>query len=175
MNARVRAAVENNARWCDIVCRSHGLPTEMSEHLWVTPQGSPPLYPDAVTLVPAVAADVVLKQIDNRPGSSVKDSFADVDLGSLGFIELFEARWLFREPAPARTRTRLRWDTVMTEVEFAQWVSSAELGGDRPSGAVGRGHGALAGRSRRPGDHGRGNREANRQHGRSIERVHVAD
>ena len=129
MNPRVLAAVENNARWCDIVCRSHGLPTAMSEPLWVAPEGSPPLYPDAVTLVPGVPADVVLNEIENRPGCSVKDSFADVDLGGLGFIELFEAHWLFRQPAGEQARTRLRWDTVTTEVELEQWVSSADLEG----------------------------------------------
>lgn len=129
MDPRVLAAVENNARWCNVVCRSHGLPTAVSEQLWAAPQGSPPLYPDAVTLVPGVPAEDVLNEIDDRPGCSVKDSFADVDLGRLGFIELFQARWLFRPPARQPALPRLRWDAVRTEVEFEQWLSSADLKG----------------------------------------------
>jgi hypothetical protein len=84
----VLAAAQNNARWCDLVCRSHDLPTVMSEQLWIAPRGSPRLYPDAVTLAPGMAADVVLRDIDTRPGCSVKDSFADVDLEGLVGPEL---------------------------------------------------------------------------------------
>ena len=129
MDPRVLAAVENNACWCNLVCRSHGLPTAVSEQVWAAPRGSPPLYPDAVTLVPGVPAEDVLKEIDDRPGCSVKDSFADVDLGSLGFTELFQARWLFRRPTRQPALPRLRWNAVRTEVEFEQWLSSADLEG----------------------------------------------
>ncbi len=85
MDDRVIAAVQNNARSCDIVCQSHGLPTMRSEQLWTAPKGSPPLYPDGATLVPRLPADCVLSQIDIRPGCSVKDSFANLDLSEHGF------------------------------------------------------------------------------------------
>jgi hypothetical protein len=125
----VLAAAQNNARWCDLVCRSRGLPTVMSEQLWIAPQGSPRLYPNAVTLAPRMAADVVLRDIDTRPGCSVKDSFADVDLEDHGFIELFEASWFAREAAPPQARPRLRWDVVTTEEELTRWAISADLEG----------------------------------------------
>jgi hypothetical protein len=97
MNPRLVAALQNNACWCDIVCRSHGVPTVRSEQLWIAPEGSPLLYPDAVTLAPQLAADSVLRRIDTSPGCSVKDSFADLDPLPYGFTVLFDALWLFRD------------------------------------------------------------------------------
>jgi hypothetical protein len=34
--ALLHAAVINNARWCDAVCRSHGYPGEFTGRLWVS-------------------------------------------------------------------------------------------------------------------------------------------
>jgi hypothetical protein len=46
------AAENNNARWCDAVCRSHGLATRFAGDLWRALGGAPRFYPDAVTLRP---------------------------------------------------------------------------------------------------------------------------
>jgi hypothetical protein len=127
MDARLHEAVVNNACWCDLVCRSHGLATSLGERLWIAPQGSPPLYPDAITLVRGLAPDDVLREIQDRPGCSVKDSFADVDLSRHGFVELFQARWFFREAANARPG--LGWDKVATGSELARWTVAAGLEG----------------------------------------------
>lgn len=127
MDPRVLRAAANNARWCDLVCRSHGLPTAMSDELWVARRGSPRFYPDAVTLAPGLAADAVLSAIDPGPGSSVKDSFADVELGPHGFEVLFEAQWLFRHPAGPPQRPRLDWHAVATADDFERWVGAADL------------------------------------------------
>jgi hypothetical protein len=129
MDPRLREAVVNNARWCELVCRSHGLPTSVAERLWIAPQGSPPLYPDAVTLVPGMAPGAVLAEIVARPGCSVKDSFADVDLSTRGFVELFHARWVFREAPPEQARPRLCWDTIARADELARWTMAAGLQG----------------------------------------------
>jgi hypothetical protein len=40
------AAADNNARWCDAVCRSHGLATRFADDLWIALEGSPTFYPD---------------------------------------------------------------------------------------------------------------------------------
>ncbi len=129
MDPRLVAAVHNNACWCDIVCRSHGLPTVLSKQMWMAPDGSPRLYPDAVTLAPRLAADFVLNQIDTGPGCSVKDSFADLDLSEHGFIRLFDARWLFRAPASPRTRPRLGWQRIASDAELERWAVAADLEG----------------------------------------------
>lgn len=129
MDARVLAAAADNARWCDGVCRSHGLPTARSPGLWVAPEGSPRFYPDAVTLAPGLTADAVLGRIDARPGSSVKDSFADLDLGPHGYEVLFEARWLWRAPGACPAGPRLGWEAVTTPGDLAAWAGAAELEG----------------------------------------------
>jgi len=128
MDGRVVAAAADNAHWCDLVCRSHGVPTEVDERLWVALRRSPEFYPDAVTRAPGLAAELVLARVDDGPGCSVKDSFADLDLGSHGFRELFRAQWFFREPGtPAATRRC--WTTVQTAEDVAAWARAADLEG----------------------------------------------
>jgi hypothetical protein len=129
MDPRLVAAVQNNACWCDIVCRSHGVPTVRSEQLWVAPEGAPRLYPDAVTLAPQLAADFVLRGIDTGRGCSVKDSFADLDLSPHGFTVLFDGWWLFRGPASPRTRPRFGWLPVTNEDDLERWAVAAGLEG----------------------------------------------
>lgn len=50
----------NNADWCDLVCRSHGIGTARDEAAWVALRRSPPFYPDAVTLHEATRAGDML-------------------------------------------------------------------------------------------------------------------
>lgn len=128
MNSRVVAAADDNAHWCDLVCRSHGVPTATDQQLWVALRRSPEFYPDAVTRAPRLPAEAVLERVDDGPGCSVKDSFADLDLGSHGFHELFRAQWIFREPATATT-AQLPWATVQTAADLADWTRAADLEG----------------------------------------------
>jgi hypothetical protein len=129
MGDRVVAATQNNARWCDSVCRSHGLPTVLSEQLWIAPEGSPRLYPDAVTLARGLTVDDLLTELDAGPGCSVKDSFADLDLSDFGFTVLFDATWFYREPEPPPARSRSDWHPVTTDDELGRWAVAADLVG----------------------------------------------
>lgn len=61
----------------------------------------PPLHPDAVSLVPGLAAEELLAGIDAGPGCSVKDGHADVDLAGAGFTVALTGRWWHRPPGPA--------------------------------------------------------------------------
>lgn len=54
--ALLHAAVINNARWCDAVCRSHGYPGEFTGRLWLSARHALPFYPNAITLSPDVTA-----------------------------------------------------------------------------------------------------------------------
>ncbi|TGB06280.1 hypothetical protein [Streptomyces sp. MZ04] len=93
----VRAAVRNNAEWCDAVCRAHAVPGEFGGEAWTSARRTPPLYPDAVTLTPDASPGDLVSRIDTgSPGCSVKDSFARLDLAPLGFWVLFEAQWIHR-------------------------------------------------------------------------------
>ena len=119
--------VENNARWCDAVCRSHGLATRLVDDLWVAPHGSPRFYPDAITLRPGVSAgDVVTGMPD--AAESVKDSFARLALLPHGFDVLFDAHWIVHD-APALAAPALDWTSVRTEAEFVAWTAAAGLAG----------------------------------------------
>lgn len=107
----VPAAAANNAAWCNLVCRAAGQPTTLRPGLWSTPRRSPDAHPDAVTLRPGIAAAAVLAAIDDSPGATVKDSFADLDLAPHGYDVLFEAEWLARPPvSPAIPE--LAWQVV---------------------------------------------------------------
>jgi len=91
----------NNALWCDAVCRAHGLPGEFLAGLWLNRQPVPRFYSNAITLSPKDPAGQrawVAHLMTRRPHFSVKDSFAALDLSSLGFDVLFEATWLWRDP-----------------------------------------------------------------------------
>jgi hypothetical protein len=86
-----REAAANNAQWCDLVARSHGLPARCDDDAWTCGRRTPRFYPDAVTLVPDADAASVLARIDTSAGCSVKDSFGTLDLERRGFRALFEA------------------------------------------------------------------------------------
>jgi hypothetical protein len=128
--ARVRAAARNNAELCDVVSRVHGAAGVFAADAWTSARRTPPLYPDAVTLLPEVDAASLLARIDRSPGASVKDSFATLDLAPDGFRILFEAEWIFRlgnapvADAPA-------WSAVADADALAEW-ERAWAGDDPP-------------------------------------------
>ena len=107
MRTLLAAAARNNADWCDAFCRAHGIDGSFSGDVWAAPARTPPLYPDAVTFAPGVRAGDVLRRVETGSGCSVKDSFADLDLGAHGFGVLFEAEWIHHvHPRPASTEWR---------------------------------------------------------------------
>ena len=121
----MHAAALNNAEWCDIVCRTHGLATTFRERAWTSAHRSPPMYPDAVTLSETATVDDVLPWIEvATPGASVKDSFARLDLRPAGFEVLFDASWIHRPadlPLP-RPDPAVHWSTVDTVTGLAAWI-----------------------------------------------------
>jgi hypothetical protein len=123
----VSAAVENNARWCDVVCRSHGLATRFVDDLWTAPAGAPRFYPAVVTLhAQASVADVVRHM--PAGAAAVKDSFARLDLVPEGFRVLFDAHWMACDPARDASPS-LAWSAVGGAEELAAWVTAAGLAG----------------------------------------------
>lgn len=92
----VEVAARNNAELCDAVTRSQGVVGVFADDAWTAPQRTPPLHPDAVTLVPGVDARSLLGRIDDSDGGSVKDSFHDLELARFGYRELFDAQWIHR-------------------------------------------------------------------------------
>lgn len=89
----LRAAVENNARWCAAFCQASGVTGSRRNGVWCVDGPAPALYPEVVTLRPGSSATEVAN-LAPFPGSAVKDSFQDVDLAAEGFRPLFRASWL---------------------------------------------------------------------------------
>ncbi|NJP34424.1 hypothetical protein [Micromonospora thermarum] len=100
MHVTAEDAIQDNAAWCDLVCRTHGLTGAADEDAWSVPRRSPTWYPDAVTLRRDVDPAALLDRIDAGPGASVKDSYADLDLSPYGFRILVDADWIRRPPDP---------------------------------------------------------------------------
>ena len=120
--ALLHAAVINNARWCDAVCRSHGYPGEFTGRLWISARHALPFYPNAITLSPDVtAAEATAGQDPARP-FGVKDSFARLDLGPQGLTPLFEAEWIVLPALP--DGKDLSWDTVTDPGGLATWEAA---------------------------------------------------
>jgi hypothetical protein len=126
------AAVRNNADWCALVCRSHGIPSSFGETVWRSGGGTPAYYPDAVTLRPDAAAVDCLPEVGSSAGYSVKDSFAALDLTSYGFVELFEARWIYRAAGLPVAATGLRGQPVATGAELRDWQTAWHGGEEAP-------------------------------------------
>jgi hypothetical protein len=128
--ALLRAAVANNARWCDAVCRSHGHPGTFTDRMWVSARHALPFYPNAITLSPDVtAAETGADQDPSRP-YGVKDSFAGLDLSAAGLAPVFGADWISFLPEPkGLAEDGLRWDPVTDPDELTRW-ETAWAGGE---------------------------------------------
>jgi len=120
----ITAAARNNAEWCDALCRTHGIAGQFGMDFWSSSRRTPPYYPDAVTLSATATPDEILAAVDSGAGSSVKDSFARLDLTEHGFRVLFDAEWI---TLPI-TQGDPQWTLVRDAVELAEWESA--WGGD---------------------------------------------
>jgi len=133
MTSRAEQAARNNARWCDTVCRAHGLPGEFHAHLWLNRRPVPRYYPNAVTLSntggtseqrAALQGLIAEGTLDNL---AVKDSFCALDLAPLAFQFLFEATWLWRAPSrpePISVMDGIQWAGVQEPSELARWETA---------------------------------------------------
>jgi hypothetical protein len=126
----IGAAVDNNAFWCDAVCRSHGYPGTFSSRLWTSTRHRVRFYPNAITLRPELTVPEVLADVGPVQPFAVKDSFGLLDLGPAGFQLLAEASWIARDAAPdGPSDDGLSWDKVTSPGELSDW-ETAWAGGD---------------------------------------------
>lgn len=126
----VESAARNNAGWCDTICRLHGIVGEFGADAWTSATRTPTHYPDAVTLRRSVDPGSLLDGLDSSAGCSVKDCFADLDLGSWGFDTLFEALWLVRHRDPGvPPRSPAQWSPVRDQATLTSWELARGSGG----------------------------------------------
>ncbi len=126
MPHRARLAARNNAEWCDAVSRAHGATTRFGAGFWLNPGDAPPYYPNLVTLT---ADDIGPQRAEiealaaRRPGGlGIKDSFATLDLATVGLVTAFEAEWLWLgadEYPPALADLAASW--TATAGDLAEW------------------------------------------------------
>jgi hypothetical protein len=122
MDRRLTAAVVNNADWCAAIWRLHGLSVDDAEGLRCCTGAVPQFYPNVVTLDSrADRAAAVIRCAAGAPSFSVKDSFARLDLHSAGFVRLFDAVWLWRDPVPWPDAAGLRWQRIADPTLLAAW------------------------------------------------------
>jgi hypothetical protein len=120
-------AAHNNAHWCDTVCATHGTPGAFDASVWVCHHPTPRFYPNVVTLSPddlSAQRHAVERLRQSLPGSwAVKDSFATLDLAPLGFMQLFEAEWIWRpaDVQPPIVRSNLQWTRISDAEALESW------------------------------------------------------
>ena len=133
VDERLHLALASSVHWYERIFAAHGIAWERRDACWLSQARVPPFHSNLVTLAngaPAAAAqhDALEELIDvvAADGWSVKDSFAALDLGGLGFAELFRATWLWREPStPApEADDDIVWSEVTTGAELAGWESA---------------------------------------------------
>lgn len=136
----LRAAVRNNALWCNAICAARGSPGEFSATLWLHRQGTPPFYPDIVTLTGSDTAneqeEAIAVLVRSRKGEwSVKDSYAALDLAPLGFEVLFEAEWIGigADQIPVAEEQPLTWKRMATAHELQDWERAWGAGAAPPT------------------------------------------
>jgi hypothetical protein len=135
--SKVELAVLNNTRWYEAIFDVHGLASEVDGRVWLSRQTPPPFHSNLVVLSPKTSQgdiEVYVAKLGKQAlpqGWSVKDSYACLDLSTLGFARLFAAEWIWRGPshaAPCGETSRLAWTRVSGTTELAQW--EAAWGGD---------------------------------------------
>lgn len=103
--------------------------------VWLVAGRPPPLFPDAVTLRRGVSARQVAELISGREVCSVKDSYADVDLGPYGFSELLTGQWIGRTDV-ASAADQTGWSQLTEPDELECWSAAAEMPDGVPVGLL---------------------------------------
>ena len=120
-------AAQNNAEWCDIVCRIHGVPGEFLENIWINQQKVPTLlYPNAVIIKPLSSRTFnevrqTLKKIPLET-YAIKDSFNELPIDEMGCKSLFEAEWItYSQEELAYVSTIDSWTIIKNDEELENW------------------------------------------------------
>jgi hypothetical protein len=129
VDPRISLAARNNAEWCDAVTRSWGECGTFGPELWINSGAAPTFYPNAVTLVPMDWVPTAIAEAAD--GFAVKDSFALLDLAPLNYTPLFEAMWIWRDPAPAPRSDDATWRVVRDAASLSKWHEA--WGGTEPT------------------------------------------
>src|SRR3989344_5061247 len=126
MDDLVIKAAQNNADWCDIVCRTHEIPGEFLGNIWINQHEVPAFYPNAVTMKPLSNKTVndVIETLKKIPLDSyaIKDSFNELPAEKMGCKTLFEAEWITYTPNELIPASIIEgWAIIKDDQELKNW------------------------------------------------------
>ncbi len=130
---RSKLAARNNADWCQSVCQAHGVPGEFLPTVWINRAIPPPYHPNLIVISPAgdpeKIGESIRELVDLRlpPKWSIKDSFSTLAPEKLGFDLLFEASWIWRDPAPVGSgawSSGMRWNHIVSPERLLDWEAA---------------------------------------------------
>jgi len=124
-----QAAIGDNIGWCSAVCAAHGSNEIDNPYAWVNRAPSPRFYPNVITRLPKAQAAVtkIVHALRQRPEAgewSIKDSFRDLDLASLGFAPVIEAQWYGGHPMWRGSTKERPWECINTLRDLARWAGA---------------------------------------------------
>ncbi len=123
-------AINNNAVWCNTVCKAHGAPGEFCADFWVNRHPVPTFYSNLIRRAQRENTKDLFDMIQTLLESdipkpwSIKDSFQNLDLRNLGFRKLFDASWITlpaHRNSPPPVEPNIHWSVVEDEAELIQW------------------------------------------------------
>lgn len=126
MDELVIKAARNNAEWCDIVCRTHKIPGEFLENVWINQKEVPAFYPNAVIIKPLshkTLNDIIqtLKKIPLET-YAIKDSFNELPIDKMECKILFEADWITHfQGELTHSNTTGNWTIIKDAQELKNW------------------------------------------------------
>lgn len=134
MADKLARCIANNVHLCGAVLAPHSLSGTIVDGMWTAAGELPPYYPNVIT-VSSHGAQGQIRTIEGLARAlafpfSVKDSFAALDLGPLGFRSLFTADWIWRDPSPLPAPADSGpWQAITTADDLAAWETAWRDGG----------------------------------------------
>jgi hypothetical protein len=131
--SKVELAVLNNTRWYEAMFAAHGLASETDARVWRSNETPPPFHSNLVVLAPTTTHEEIeayatdIESNRRRSGWSLKDSYAVLNLASLGCSMLFDAEWIWREPSPrdgSSFKSLLTWIKIDTPSGLTEWENA---------------------------------------------------
>ncbi|MBS4174806.1 hypothetical protein [Bacillus sp. FJAT-49736] len=127
MNNILEKAVLNNVSWCGTICETHGIQHFLKENIWSVRQKAPTYYPEVITVSRITALEVIKEVVGKGNVISIKDSYAKLDMTTLGFELLFAAEWIFHAPVLEKDSLSVGWKEITSETDLKKWTAACSL------------------------------------------------
>lgn len=126
MDKLVIKAAQNNAQWCDIVCRTHKIPGEFLENIWINQHEVPAFYPNAVITKPLSnkTFNEIIETLKKIPLETyaIKDSFNELPIDKMECKILFEADWITDVQGElTHSNATGNWTIINDDLELKNW------------------------------------------------------